>query len=364
MVPLTQENARDDRSRSDERAELARRESRRVPEQTARMIRRTAKRDARVAEGLALAQSKLEDVVRLGLNSSVVNDWHFWRDFARMASDIQAPGLALFFADAPRLLGGGAPGYDELLIRLGRLELLIEAARRIDLADEDFAAEIRQALGYTVRVQDVLAYGERVAGRWLAVGRREWSSAKRIWNSREWYYETKSGRFAEVRLTTKTRLTRQRPFFEDAAEVGTLYEGAMRFYPGSLRRRATPESPFSTVAPPFTLRAKTTLEQFFERLPRIYARAPWTSHIPALVEDAVVRAVWRRDENGSGYEWRVASRLGCSAPVFTANESLLERYSCATWDAPGTFFAEWNGYAFDILTLWKDGKIVSDDRKL
>lgn len=352
-----------------ERADLAPKQPSYIQQQPGCSVRRTAKRDARVAEGLTLVQEKLEDVYRLGLNSSVVNCKEFWDDFARMATNIQASGLVRFIADAPELLARGDQGRDELLTRLGRLEILVEAARRVDSFDDDFAAEIRQALGYTVSQRDVLNFGERVEGHWLALGWNMWSPKKKVWNAREWYYGIDSGRFATIQHTTQTQGRYERPDFNAMTELGTFYEGAMRFYPGAFRYRAISESSLSPISSAVFCRAKTTLDSFFKRLPRVYALAPWTSYVPALVDDVVVRPMRRRGENSSEYEWRVVSRSGFSAPLRSegangtngARKPQLELYYCKTWDAPRTMFAEWNGREFEILTMWQNARLVTND---
>ena len=325
-----------------------------APDKPAPKLRASAKREARVDAGVELIQTQLEDVVRLGLGSSEVNSPEFWNRLSRRMIDAQTPGLLRFVGNAYGLLNGGEAGRERLLGQLGKLALLLEAYRRIDDAPEDFASEIRQALGYTVPQAEVLASGERVEGVWLALGRKVVSArAGQLFVACDWFLNLETRRFAQY-LQFSHALTRARAIFPDRFPVASLYEGTMRFWPGTLKLRALFETPPKSIQKTSNCHIKASLDRFFRRIPDYQARAPWIQSIPAFLDDVVVRPHIRRDSASCVREWRVVSSSGLSAPALSVDgkDSTLVGYYSATWRAPCSLFAEWNGREFFVFSLW------------
>ena len=315
----------------------------------------SANRRSRVDAGVELVQRTVQDIMRLGLGSTEVNDPKFWDGFSRRAVDAQTPGVLKFIGNARRLLQEGEVGREKLLNQLGKLALLLEAYRRIDDASEDFASEIRQALGYVVYQSEVLASGERVEGVWLALGRKVSTARLRtLFVADDWFLNVEKGRFARY-LQYAGGASPEEVVFPENFSVGSFYKGAMRFWPGTLRLRALFESPPKAVQPTPFCRVKTTIDKFFRKIPEYQARAPWVQTIPAFLDDVVVRPWIRLDGLTRRREWRVVGSSGLAAPAVALNGNETALASCfgATWDAPHSLFAEWNGREFVVFSLWK-----------
>ena len=323
--------------------------------------RASSKREARVDAGVELIQTQLEDMMRLGLGSSEVNSPGFWDRLSRRMVDAQTPGLLRFISGGRWLLNRGEAGREQLLNQLGKLALLLEAYRRIDDAPEDFASEIRQALGYTVPQADVLASGERVEGAWLALGRKVVEAqVGKLFVACDWFMNLETGRFAHF-LQFFHAASADEARFPERFSASSLYKGAMRYWPGTLRLRALFESRPESIETTTVFRLKTSLDKFFRRIPDYQARAPWIQTIPAFLDDVVVRPYLRFDGSTRKREWRVVSSSGLSAPARSLDgwDSTLVEYCCATWRTPRSLFAEWNGREFVVFSLWNGQKIFN-----
>ena len=120
-------------------------------------------------QGLAELERWLSDLVRGGVAAAPSRSYAYWDAAAARLVDAQAPRLAR----RVRELAGAALARDEWTERLvgdlGRLALLVDAARHLDELPPDLGAEVRSQLGFTVASEDV-ARGEPVEDDWHVVG--------------------------------------------------------------------------------------------------------------------------------------------------------------------------------------------------
>jgi hypothetical protein len=116
-----------------------------------------------VAQGLDALDLWLDDLLRQGLATVETQPATFWERQAARMVDAQAPGIA---ARLRRMAGipNASPDWPRrLLDELGRLALLSEAYRRLDTLAPALQEDVRQAIGWTLKEEDVLAGGEVVA---------------------------------------------------------------------------------------------------------------------------------------------------------------------------------------------------------
>ena len=146
-------------------------EPERAPDPAAQ-AKRAAQREARVRAGLDDLEQWLHDGARQGLAAASRRPRGDWERVAARLVDAQAAGAARLVRELAVIpdSGDGWPG--RLLERMARLQLLVQAARRMDALPEPVAADVRTALGWTARQEEVLAGpGERIRRR-ISVGVR------------------------------------------------------------------------------------------------------------------------------------------------------------------------------------------------
>lgn len=328
-------------------------------------MKTAAQRDARVAAGVELLQTQLEDLVRLGF-ASLAQKENFWADLSRRMIDAQAPGLARWVANCAPLFDQGERGREELLRRLGKLSLLLEAYRRIDSAPEELASEIRQAIGYNVPKQEILDNGERVDGPWIALGRTLSRNAQ-IFAACDWFWNPNVNRFAQY-----FQFSPNAPSFPEFYPVAARYDAAMRFWPGVVKLRATWETTATIdasegryAAEQMPIDAGVEMSEFPARASAFLAKAPWLQTIPALIRDVVVRSNVSRTQGENERRWFAIDRDGRALPIRSTqeNEDVLAQYYGATYDEPCVLFAEWNGRELNVVSAWKNGSLVVTSEK-
>ena len=215
-----------------ERAErsAARGEARGAPDAEAQ-ARRAAQRAGRVEQGLAELERWLSDLVRGGVAAAPSRSYAYWDAAAARLVDAQAPRLAR----RVRELAGAALARDEWTERLvgdlGRLALLVDAARHLDELPPDLASEVRSQLGFTGRVRGRCPRRAR-RGR-LARGR---AGADR--GGAPAHPPHLAGRRAQRRRALLMAFAAGTQPLEPALAPGTIHHAALAWYPGAPPTRA------------------------------------------------------------------------------------------------------------------------------
>ncbi|GJD77002.1 DUF5691 domain-containing protein [Methylobacterium gregans] len=124
--------------------------------------KRRQAREGRVAAALDEFDLWLCDLMRRGLSSARAEPYAFWDRMAGRLLDGQAPGMARRVRALPGLVAAvaqpGAPRPEAALgLGLGRLALLVRAARRLDALQPEQAAGVRTALGFPVTNEEMAA---------------------------------------------------------------------------------------------------------------------------------------------------------------------------------------------------------------
>ncbi len=140
-----------------------------------------------MAAGLADLDRWLRDLVRHGLADARSKPYSFWDGPAARLVDAQAPGAARLVRSL-----AGAGGTERLLERLGRLHLLTEGYKHLDTLPAETQADVRAALGFTIKEEEVLA-GPSVRDRWLVVGQSV-EEEDRLRVQRTWLHGSESRR--------------------------------------------------------------------------------------------------------------------------------------------------------------------------
>ncbi|MFT5585512.1 MAG: hypothetical protein ACI9VR_003104 [Cognaticolwellia sp.] len=130
--------------------------------------KRVQAREQRITQGLSGLQRWMEDLAQQGLGR--LQDGSEFEVQARRLIDAQAPGLSTRLVVIGEGVGDGADWPGQVAEDLGRLALLVHAARQ-DL-NPDLRERVRNHLGWRVKQAGVRATGERTQGDWLIAGQR------------------------------------------------------------------------------------------------------------------------------------------------------------------------------------------------
>lgn len=131
--------------------------------------KRAEKREQRIEGGIDNLRLWLQDIARQGLAHARAQPQAWWAEQARRLIDAQAPGLSLLVEKAAAACHSGDDWQDQLLLRLGRLHLLLGAYARLRQLPPELQAEVRMRVGMP---EQAGMQGEARSGQWLILGRR------------------------------------------------------------------------------------------------------------------------------------------------------------------------------------------------
>ncbi|HLP00850.1 MAG TPA: SWIM zinc finger family protein [Opitutaceae bacterium] len=293
--------------------------------------KRREKRAANVARGVEYLEGWLRDLVRQGTAAVQGAGYKFWDEPARRLVDAQAPGLARRL----RLLGGlagSAAGEAQLLTGLGRLHLLLAAARRREVLAPEWQAEIDSQLGWTVE-QDEMRGRDGVRAVWFAAAQTSSEEAGVV--TRSTYLFSGDGRSAQV-----LEFSHASQAAAAALAVGRSFEGELVYFPGVEPVRALLMAPPAD-APRRPLQFLETCAELQAAHAARLAVSPWREEFAALV---------RLTPANDGERWWLQDSAGEALPIaadFKAGWELLacsggrELEMCGVWD----------GFAFRPLSV-------------
>ena len=193
--------------------------------------RRADERTARVRAGLEELDRWLADQIRRGLTAPETTARGAWEAAAARLVDAQAGALANRVRRATELLGKGPAGYGAVLAEIATLHALTVAGRRTAVLDEDLAASVRTAVGWTVAREEVLATPP-TTDHWHVVARSD-TEEHRITVRRTWLLGRRSGRWG--------LLLDFAAFGESLAEepaVGSVVHADLHHFPSRVPLRA------------------------------------------------------------------------------------------------------------------------------
>src|SRR5262249_43439472 len=153
--------------------------------------RRVEKRESRIEAGLVQLEAWLADIVAQGLAAARSQPPQFWSQMAARLVDAQAPGLARRVYGLSELAVSGENWQSRLLAAMARLQLLIDAYRRIEKLPAPLAAEVRTQVGWT-QAHETLLERSGVRDRWHVLGHRQ-SQDERLRVQYTWLAGLESG---------------------------------------------------------------------------------------------------------------------------------------------------------------------------
>lgn len=293
--------------------------------------KRAAGREAKVTAGVTEMDRWLRDLVRAGLADAPSKPYRFWDEQAARLVDAQAPGAA-------RLVRALAGEADRLLERLGRLHLLAEGWRNLSALSEESQADVRAALGFTVREEDVQA-GPTVRDRWLVLGQSV-EEEERLRVGRTWLRGQGTGRDALV-----LQFAHATQSLETSLVPGSGLEASLAFYPSAYPLRALVTARHESPTPFAALPGCSSLPQATGAYAVALARQPWLERFPMALADVTPQ----RD----GARWIVRDSNDAILPLAVHDDQGWVLLSLSG-GRPLALFGTWDGDALLPLSAFTD----------
>lgn len=323
-------------------------ESERSPEERAKtaadQAKRTAAREKKVAQGLTELDLWLRDLVRQGFSGLPSRPYAFWDDQAARMVDAQASGVARRVRELGSIVAaGGANWQGELLERLGLLYLLIEGHGRLEALPEASQWDVREAIGYSLRQEELLGK-PGVTDLWHVVGQRVFDD-ETLKVQRSYLWGVRSGRWAQVVHYAPLKAPAgAAPALDVSLVPGAAFEAELVFYPGGTPLRALVKERQPVQSPLGQPQGSVTIAQFLAHYAEALAGNPWLTVFPApLTEVVPVR------DPASGWHLRDSgSHCLPLAPDFTGGWQLL---ALSGGHPLPRLLSEWDGAALRPLSV-------------
>jgi hypothetical protein len=304
--------------------------------------KRAASREKKVAQGVQDLHLWLQDLMRQGLATLPTRPYRFWDEAVARLVDAQAPGLARWLREMGGIPNSGEGWIERLMERIGLLTLVIEGYQRLDSLPEPHQVDIRTAIGWTVRQEEVLsAPGAR--DRWLVLGQRV-SDEEQFKVQRTWLLGQNSRRPALL-----LHFTRPGQPLDVTLVPNTAFDAELAFFPSAYPLRALLKVRCGDALP---LTAASGFGDFAEML-GAYADAlacvPWLEAFPAALEGVIPV----QDGGRRAVRDREGKRLPLRAP-FAQGWPLL----AVSGGHPVTLFGEWDGASLLPVSAWAEGRFT------
>lgn len=303
--------------------------------------KREAQRVQRMAAGAQELALWLDDISRKGLATLSDSEGPAWATVAARMVDAQAPGLAQRVTQAFAVVGQGRDWPARLLDRLGNLQLLVDAVAQRERLTPGLQADLRQALGWPIERDEVMASGERVSDHWQVLAQVLVEREARLTERRVWLQGARSQRRAllvDFSFAGKA--------FEQGWSVGVPQSGTLAFYHSADPLRALlAESQPEPDAPPLPRAPSSAAE--WTALATHMAANPWAQSWPLWVD-----AVQLQYASDAEYPWWLWADKR-AIPLAISGPDAWHLMAMAA-GGPISIFGEWSGVELRPLTAWSN----------
>jgi hypothetical protein len=309
----------------------------------AQAAQRAAKRAARAGEGVGELKLWLRDMLAEGLAELPRRPQSFWAVIASHMVDAQLPGLARAVEELSAIPNSGPGWPDRMLARLGRLELLIEAAERLETLESGLQAEVRAALGFNESKDDILQNGERLDDDWLVAGRLV-RVEDRLKMQRTWLRGINTARMCLV-----LDFAAGNQPLDQSLIPGTHFEGEVRFYSGMRPLRGLVAARRGEPSPLEALAGEEQVEAALNAYASLLGASPFFDRAPM----SLARVTPRRTSEG----WYLVDAGGSG--VRLAGGPACWRIQAMSGGRPVAVFGEWDGARLNPLSAYAEGEFAN-----
>ncbi|MFV9506433.1 MAG: SWIM zinc finger family protein [Oscillochloridaceae bacterium umkhey_bin13] len=291
-------------------------------------------REQRVAEGLDELQRWLTDRVRSGLASQQADLPAACQRMAARMVDAQAPGVARLLRLAASAATSGSGWQNRLLEQFARLYLLTRAYPALGNLPVAAQADLRAALGFTLRQEDVLVE-TGLLDQWLVLGRQE-EEEEQLRVQRTWLWGLTSQQPALVLAFSAGNQPLDRSLIP-----GQMMTAELVFFPSAaplrvLVRERQPGLPYAGTLP------TASLDTALGKYAAVLAANPWLERYPLLIGPCRLA--------GSAPHWYVTDEDGHGLPL-TPGTAPPWQVLAVSGGAPGTLCGIWDGVSLAPLGM-------------
>jgi hypothetical protein len=311
--------------------------------------RRAEKREARVESGMAQLDGWLSDIVAQGLAAARAQPPQFWSQMAARLIDAQAPGLARRVRELGDLAVSGEHWQSQLLAGLARLQLLIDAYRKIAKLPTPLAAEVRTLIGWT-QSQEVLLEGAGTTDRWHVLGHRQ-SQEDKLRVQHTWLAGIESGRTALV-----LEFAAGSQPLSAALRIGQVIHAELVYYEGVAPLRAVIKQRLNTEPPSHVLPTAVDVDGLQNRFAGLLAQNPFLERWPLTLGPVTIAM-----GGAQAMEGALAQLIDRSGRRVETARNFRHGWLLDSLAGGGalTLFGLWGGYVFDPICVEHEGGLFS-----
>jgi hypothetical protein len=309
--------------------------------------KRQAERYAKAEAGLTDLELWLQDVMRNGLAHARNQGYNFWNNRAARMQDAQMPGIRTMLFEMGSVANSGNDWQERLTAQLAKLNLLIEGFKRLDRLPPEVQADIRTAIGWTQKQEEILNE-PTVRDNWLVVGQSvlpaRFEDNMKI--QKVWLYGEQTKRYGLVLSFS----VHNNPPLDTSLVAGTKLEADLVFYPSAYplrclvkNRHTQPvqlEKPFSGYA---------TIKAAFKAYAEALSKNVWLSEFPAILEQVTPVQL-------NANKWILRDRENSYIPILPTYPDSWQMLAHSAGH-PLTVFGEWDGEYIYPLVLWSDQRL-------
>jgi hypothetical protein len=256
--------------------------------------------------------------------------------------DAQAPGVARRVRDLAYVTQSSADWTERLLEQIGSLFLLIKAYRRIESLTAATQADIRTAVGWTFKEEE-LPTENVVRDEWFVLGQRvTGEEALRVHRTWLWGRQTKQGA-----LILEFAAGGQQ--FVPTFISGTCIVADLTFYPGNFPLRAVVKSQNETTQPSNGFSGYSHVNELLLSYADGLARNPWLETIPVSLD--LIVPITRGDR------WFAKDANQNLIPLSSQTNDGWQ-LTALSGGHPISIMGEWNGRVLLPLGVRAEGRYV------
>jgi hypothetical protein len=314
-------------------------------------VKHATSREAKVSAGLAELEIWLRDLVRTGLAAAQTQPLIFWETPARRMVDAQAPGVARMLTEMSGIPASGAGWQEQLLERLGRLFLLIEAYKRLDALAPDTREDVRAQIGWT-QDQNALLASDGVRAHWLVAGQRT-EEEERLQVQRTWLFEQGGERSALV--LTFAHVSQP---LDSGLVPGSILDAELVFFPSAFPLRALIKKRLGTQTRLTQLHEGRSIEQCTAAYAKALSRQPWLERIPVILQAVTPYELGPVHAGQHDNGWLVRDSTNRALPIDLWARSML-RLLALSGGHPVRLCCEWDGEYLMPLSTLVEGRFIA-----
>jgi hypothetical protein len=342
-------------AKAEKKEAAARPDSEKSPEEMAKaaadQAKRAASREKKVTQGLNDLDLWIRDLVRQGFSSLPSRPYKFWDEMAARMVDAQASGVARMVREMGGVAASGDGWQEELLERLGLLYLLIEGYRRIESLPEVNQWDVRDAVGYNVRQEELLGK-PGVADLWYVAGQRIYDDDQ-LKVQRSYLLGLNSGKLA---LVLNYAPLKAQPGSTQKLDVslvpGAVFEAELVFYPGASPLRAIIKERQPVHATMHVGTGHATFAKMLSSYADTLSGNPWLDTFPALLGNVT-------PVRGDNDRWYLRDSDERLLPLRSDFEGTWQLLALSGGHPLPSVFGEWNGKRLRPLSAVANDKILT-----